>query len=30
MPDLDRNKQTVLAFYDLMLNQCRQCEVIAR
>jgi predicted SnoaL-like aldol condensation-catalyzing enzyme len=30
MPDLDRNKQTVLAFYDLMFNQCRPREAIER
>jgi predicted SnoaL-like aldol condensation-catalyzing enzyme len=28
MPDLERNKQTVLAFYDLMFNQARPREAI--
>jgi hypothetical protein len=23
MPDLEHNKQNVMAFYDLMFNQCR-------
>ena len=27
---LERNKQTVLAFYDLMFNQCRPAEAIER
>ncbi len=30
MSDLERNKQTVLAFYDLMFNQCRPREAIER
>ena len=28
MSDLARNKETVLAFYDLMFNQCRPREAI--
>ena len=28
MSDLERNKQHVLAFYDLMFNQCRAREAI--
>ena len=27
---LERNKQTVVAFYDLMFNQCRPAEAIER
>jgi predicted SnoaL-like aldol condensation-catalyzing enzyme len=27
---LERNKQTVMAFYDLMFNQCQPVEAIAR
>lgn len=30
MADLDANKQTVTAFYDLMFNQCRPAEAIER
>ena len=30
MPDLDRNKRTVLAFYDLMFNQCRPAQAVER
>lgn len=30
MADLGRNKQNVLAFYDLMFNQCRPREAIER
>ena len=28
MPDLTRNKRNVMAFYDLMFNQCRPREAI--
>ncbi len=28
--DLERNKQTVQAFYDLVFNQCRPRETIER
>ena len=28
MPDLERNKQNVMAFYDLMFNECRPREAI--
>ena len=27
---LERNKQAVIAFYDLMFNQCRPAEAIER
>jgi len=30
MSDLERNKQNVVAFYDLMFNQCRPREAIKR
>lgn len=29
MTDLERNKQNVMAFYDLMFNQCRPKDAIA-
>lgn len=29
-PDLERNKRTVTAFYDLMFNQCRPREAIEK
>jgi predicted SnoaL-like aldol condensation-catalyzing enzyme len=28
MPQRDRNKETVLAFYDLMFNRCRPAEAV--
>jgi predicted SnoaL-like aldol condensation-catalyzing enzyme len=30
MSELERNKRNVVAFYDLMFNQCRPREAIAR
>ncbi len=30
MDDLERNKSNVMAFYDLMFNQCRPAEALAR
>jgi predicted SnoaL-like aldol condensation-catalyzing enzyme len=30
VPDLERNKQNVMAFYDLMFNECRPREAIER
>ena len=30
MPDLERNKENVVAFYDLMFNQCRPREAMER
>lgn len=30
MSDIERNKRNVLAFYDLMFNQCRPREAIER
>jgi predicted SnoaL-like aldol condensation-catalyzing enzyme len=30
MCDLERNKQSVVAFYDHMFNQCRPREAIER
>jgi predicted SnoaL-like aldol condensation-catalyzing enzyme len=30
MSDLERNKQNVVAFYDLMFNQCRPRQAIER
>ena len=29
-PDLTRNKETVVAFYDLMFNQCRPAEAVEK
>lgn len=30
MPKLDRDKQNVIAFYDLMFNKCKPAEAIER
>jgi predicted SnoaL-like aldol condensation-catalyzing enzyme len=30
MPDLEQNKSNVVAFYDLMFNQCKPAEAIQR
>jgi predicted SnoaL-like aldol condensation-catalyzing enzyme len=30
MSDRERNKQNVVAFYDLMFNQCRPREAIVK
>ncbi len=30
MQDLDRNKENVVAFYDLMFNQCRPAEAVEK
>ena len=30
MPDLEQNKSNVVAFYDLMFNQCEPAEAIRR
>lgn len=30
MPPLERNKNTVIAFYDLMFNQCRPADAIEK
>ena len=30
MSDVERNRQNVMAFYDLMFNQCRPAEAVER
>lgn len=30
MSDLEKNKQTVVSFYDLMFNQCRPAEAVEK
>jgi len=30
MPDLEQNKSSVVAFYDLMFNQCKPAEAMQR
>lgn len=30
MPDLEANKKTAIAFYDLMFNQCEPAQAVER
>ena len=30
MPELEHNKQNIMAFYDLMFNQCKPAEAVER